>query len=98
MTDELERVSYNVEKLIAKLQKRYPEYDFSQPIRPNRVHRCVTKNDRPGEYATDVEGNDFCIRQFKQTRDDNPYVYEIKTCYAILRTKQQKDDTKNGAF
>ena len=98
MTDGLERVSYNVEKLIAKLQKRYPEYDFSQPIRPNRVHRCVTKNDRPGEYATDVEGNDFCIRQYKQTRDDNPYVYEIKTCYAILRTKQQKDDMKNGAF
>ena len=56
------------------------------------------KNDNPKEWATDMDGNDFCIKQYKEVTEENWTIYKIKTCYAVIRTAEQKELMKKGAF
>ena len=99
---ELEQVNYNVQKLVKRLQKRFPDYDFSQPAPLDR--RC--KKSITGKclkvkhltYATDYDGNDFCIEQIKLADEDNPYAHKVITCNAIIRTKEEKELAKKGNF
>tara|TARA_R100000742_G_C4259042_1_gene76889 strand:+ start:711 stop:1016 length:306 start_codon:yes stop_codon:yes gene_type:complete len=101
MSEGLEKISYSADKLVKRLEKRFPHYDFSQPAPRNFVHMCNigrTTNERPKEYATDMDGNDFCIKQYKEVTEDNWTIYKIKTCEAIIRTKEQKELYKKGQF
>jgi hypothetical protein len=99
---ELEPINYNVQKLVERLQKRFPDYDFNQPAQIDR--RC--KKSYTGQcpvvkhssYATDTDGNDFCIKQIKVALADNPYAHNVITCNAILRTKQEKELAERGNF
>ena len=45
-----------------------------------------------------MDGNDFCIKQYKEVTEENYHIYKIKTCYAILKTRQEKELMKKGAF
>ena len=98
MSEELELISHGLDKVINKLQKLYPNHDFTKKSKPRKKHFCSLKNDNPKEYATDMEGNDFCIQQYKEVTEENYHIYKIKTCYAIIRTAKQKELMKKGAF
>ena len=94
----MEHISSNLEKVVNKLQERYPNHDFTEKSKPRRKHFCSLKNDKPKEWATDMDGNDFCIKQYKEVTEENWTIYKIKTCEAIIRTKEQKELMKKGAF
>jgi len=94
----VEHISSNLEKVVNKLQERYPNHDFTEKSKPRRKHFCSLKNDNPKEWATDMDGNDFCIKQYKEVTEENWTIYKIKTCEAIIRTKEQKELMKKGAF
>jgi len=94
----VEHISSNLEKVVNKLQERYPNHDFTEKSKPRRKHFCSLKNDKPKEWATDMDGNDFCIKQYKEVTEENWTIYKIKTCEAIIRTKEQKELMKKGAF
>ncbi len=94
----MEHISSNLEKVVNKLQERYPNHDFTEKSKPRRKHFCSLKNDNPKEWATDMDGNDFCIKQYKEVTEENWTIYKIKTCEAIIRTKEQKELMKKGAF
>tara|TARA_R100000479_G_scaffold57784_1_gene27445 strand:- start:5 stop:172 length:168 start_codon:yes stop_codon:yes gene_type:complete len=49
-------------------------------------------------YATDSDGNDFCIKQIKLTKEENPYAHTVITCNAIIKTKQEKELEMKGIF
>ena len=94
----MEHISSNLEKVVNKLQERYPNHDFTEKSKPRRKHFCSLKNDNPKEWATDMDGNDFCIKQYKEVTEENWTIYKIKTCEAIIRTKKEKELMKKGAF
>jgi len=98
MSNELEPISFKLDKIVNKLQKRFPDHDFTVESKPRRKHFCSLKNDSPTEWATDMDGNDFCIKQYKEVTEENYHIYKIKTCYAILKTRQEKELMKKGAF
>lgn len=100
--DDLENPSINVQRLVERLQKRFPNHDFSQPAQIDR--KCKKSFDgkcpivKHLEYATDTEGNDFCIKQLKLADENNPYAHTLITCHAIIRTKEEKELAKKGIF
>tara|TARA_Y100000004_G_scaffold151720_1_gene174547 strand:- start:777 stop:1082 length:306 start_codon:yes stop_codon:yes gene_type:complete len=99
---DLEKASVNVQKLAKRIQKRFPDYDFSQPAPLDR--RCKKSYDgncpvqKHLNYATDSDGNDFCIKQIKLTKEENPYAHTVITCNAIIKTKQEKELEMKGIF
>ena len=99
---ELDNPSINVQKLVKRLAKRFPDYDFDQPAQLDT--RCKQSIDgrckilKHLSYATDQDGNDFCIKQIKIVHEDNPYAHKVITCSAILKTKEQKDLETKGIF
>lgn len=100
--EELEQGSINVQRLVERLQKRFPNHDFSQPAPLDKRCKKSTTGICPVskhlEYAIDTDGNDFCITQIKLRNEKNPYAHTVITCNAIIRTKQEKDLAKKGIF
>ena len=100
--EELEQASINVQRLVERLQKRFPNYDFSQPAQLDK--RCkksttgVCPISKHLEYATDFDGNDFCIKQIKLADENNPYAHTVVTCNAIIKTKEENELAKKGNF
>ena len=99
---ELAQISYKVQGLLDRLQKRFPGYDFSKPAPADRKCKksitgvCPVKEHL--SYATDLDGNDFCIKQVKIVKEDNPYAHTVITCNAIIRTKEEKELSEKGNF
>lgn len=100
--EELEQASINVQRLVERLQKRFPNYDFNQPAQLDRRCKKSTTGVCPVskhlEYATDIDGNDFCIKQIKLADENNPYAHTVVTCNAIIKTKEEKELAKKGIF
>ena len=100
--EELEQASINVQRLVKRLQKRFPKYDFSQPAQLDRRCKKSTTGICPVskhlEYATDIDGNDFCIKQIKLANESNPYAHTVVTCNSIIKTKEEKELAKKGIF
>tara|TARA_E500000318_G_scaffold27966_1_gene28190 strand:- start:1719 stop:2024 length:306 start_codon:yes stop_codon:yes gene_type:complete len=100
--EELEQASINVQRLVERLQKRFPNHDFSQPAPLDKRCKKSTTGVCPVskhlEYATDTDGNDFCIKQIKLADENNPYAHTIITCNAIIKTKEEKELAKKGIF
>jgi hypothetical protein len=100
--EELEQASINVQRLVERLQKRFPNHDFSQPAPLDKRCKKSTTGVCPVskhlEYATDTNGNDFCIKQIKLADENNPYAHTIITCNAIIKTKEEKELAKKGIF
>ena len=100
--EELEQASINVQRLVERLQKRFPNHDFSQPAPLDKRCKKSTTGVCPVskhlEYATDTDGNDFCIKQIKLADENNPYAHTLITCHAIIKTKEEKELAKKGIF
>ena len=100
--EELEQASINVQRLVERLQKRFPNHDFSQPAPLDRRCKKSTTGICPVskhlEYAIDTDGNDFCIKQIKLVDEKNPYAHTVITCNAIIKTKEEKELAKKGNF
>jgi len=103
MTDsDLENTSINVKGLVERLQKRFPNHDFTKkaPL-DTKCKRSIDGNCPIVEhltYATDMDGNDFCIKRIKIRDDNNPYLHKEITCNAVIRTAEQKRLAKKGGF
>ena len=90
----LEKGNLNIEKLKAKLQERYPNYDFDKPAPLDRrckvveeVRTCTKIDERP--LIIDNNGNEVCVYLFKQQVDNSIYGVE-KRCHAVVTTKEER--------
>jgi hypothetical protein len=99
---ELENTNINVRGLVERLQIRFPNHDFtkSQPLdtRCKKSFDGKCKIVKHLTYATDMDGNDFCIERIKIRDDNNPYLHKEIVCNAIIRSAEQKRLAKKGGF
>ena len=100
--EDLQPISFNVDKLRTKLQERYPDYDFSKP--PPKDRRCkITTKDKcplPYEDRTIIYQDDdlVCAYVYKLQDPNVPHKYEKKHCMAVLKTKEELLKERKGAF
>jgi len=92
--------SFNINKLVEKLQKIYPDYDFSKKPPLDRKCKVVegnkpcTKKDVRDVYL-DSDGNERCAFLFKQV-GDTPFAVEQKGCHAIITTPEERKRYEQG--
>ena len=83
-------ISIDVDKLKAKLQKRYPNYNFDIPPPPDTRCKKEYECKKLGNITyADKEGNIYCGRRYKQTEEENPYKWEYRECHALLKPGEQ---------
>ncbi len=83
-----EGISIDVEKLKAKLQKRYPNYNFDVPAEPDTKHKspsCLNNK----QFYTDIEGNTYCGTRYKEVEKDNYHKWTYKVCHALVEKADQ---------
>ena len=83
-------ISINVDKLKAKLQERFPNHNFDIPPPPDT--KCKQKYDckKLGNITySDKEGNIYCGKRYKQTKEGNIYQWEYRECHALLKRAEQ---------
>ena len=92
--------SFNVDKLVKKLEKLYPEYDFSKPPPLDRKCKvvesgkiCNKKAVRP--IYTDADGNERCGFMYKQV-GDTPYAFVKRECHAVITTPEERVTYEQG--
>jgi len=90
--------TFAVEKLKARLQEKFPNYNFDVPSEPDTkcksAHYCKTNTIK----YTDTEGNLYCGLRFKLQDDNNPYAWEWATCHALLEKKKVKNNDQELPF
>jgi hypothetical protein len=97
----LEEPSINVQKLKAKLQKRYPDYNFDVPAMPDTTCRMKGKCPSSKQVYFDNDGNYFCGEQVEVITDLRSMKKEKRECGAFLvdlsirksEEKRRKNDT-----
>jgi len=97
----LEEPSINVQKLKAKLQKRYPDYNFDVPAMPDTTCRMKGKCPSSKQVYFDNDGNYFCGEQVEVITDLRSMKKEKRECGAFLvdlsirksKEKRRKNDT-----
>jgi hypothetical protein len=97
----LEEPSINVHKLKAKLQKRYPDYNFDVPAMPDTTCRMKGKCPSSKQVYFDNDGNYFCGEQVEVITDLRSMKKEKRECGAFLvdlsirksEEKSRKNDT-----
>jgi hypothetical protein len=97
----LEEPSINVQKLKAKLQKRYPDYNFDVPAMPDTTCRMKGKCPSSKQVYFDNNGNYFCGEQVEVITDLRSMKKEKRECGAFLvdlsirksEEKRRKNDT-----
>jgi hypothetical protein len=97
----LEEPSINVQKLKAKLQKRYPDYNFDVPAMPDTTCRMKGKCPSSKQVYFDNDGNYFCGEQVEVITDLRSMKKEKRECGAFLvdlsirksEEKSRKNDT-----
>lgn len=76
---------FDVDKIKARLQKRFPTHNFNVPAPPDT--RCKSQfycKDNDIRY-TDTDGNLYCGLRYKEADDKDPYKWEWKVCHALLK-------------
>lgn len=97
----LEEPLINVQKLKAKLQKRYPDYNFDVPAMPDTTCRMKGKCPSSKQVYFDNDGNYFCGEQVEVITDLRSMKKEKRECGAFLvdlsirksEEKRRKNDT-----
>ena len=84
-----EGISINVEKLKAKLQKKFPNYNFDIPPEPDTKHKSPHDCLNNTVFYTDVEGNKYCGARYKESDKDDVYKWEYKVCHALVKKADQ---------
>ena len=89
----------NLNKLIEKIKARYPNHNFDIPPPPDT--KCKQEYDckKLGNITyRDMEGNIYCGKRYKQTKENNPYNWEYKECHALLEKARPEDKQKELPF
>lgn len=97
----LEEPSINVKKLKAKLQKRYPDYNFDVLDMPDTTCRMKGKCPSSKQVYYDNNGNYFCGQQVEVVTDLRSMRKEKRECGAYLvdlsikkaEEKKRRNDT-----
>lgn len=98
---DLERAgeSINIEKLKARLQKRFPDYNFDVPAPPDTKCKAPFYCEQNEIKYSDMEGNLYCGYRYKLTDEKNPFTWEWKVCHALLepvdiQAKHKQDEVE----
>ena len=92
-------VSINVDKLKAKLQERFPNYNFDIPPPPDTRCKKEYECKKLGNITyADKEGNIYCGRKYKQTKEGNYHQWEYKECHALLKRGKQGGEQQEIPF
>lgn len=106
MSEDLTPVNLDVGGLIKKLEKRFPDYDFSKPPKPDTRCKITTKDKCPidvfeknqSNTLLDIDEELVCGVRYKLQDEDNPYRYEERTCMAVLRTEAERQVYEQKGF
>jgi hypothetical protein len=82
--------SFAVDKLKAKLQKKYPNQNFDLPAPPDRKHKAPYLCKDNKIFYEDINGNVFCGNRFKKQDDVNPYKWDWAVCHALVKSDNEK--------
>jgi len=80
----------NLEKLVIRIKERYPNHNFDIPPAPDT--KCKQEYDckKLGNITySDKEGNIYCGKRYKQTKEENIYQWEYRECHALLKPGKQ---------
>lgn len=97
----LEEIGSNegLKKLVERIKKRFPDYNFDIPAGYDTTHKApyLCKSNTQTYY--DNEGNVFCATRYKLTSESNPHAWTWATCNALISKldeqkvyKEQQDD------
>tara|TARA_R110002072_G_scaffold118530_3_gene250259 strand:+ start:2217 stop:2525 length:309 start_codon:yes stop_codon:yes gene_type:complete len=88
----LEEIGSNesINKLLDRIKKRYPTYNFDIPAEPDRTHKApyLCKDNKDTYY--DNEGNVFCATRYKLVDEHNPHAWTWATCHALVSTLDEQ--------
>jgi hypothetical protein len=100
--EDLQPISFDVDKLRAKLEKKFPDYDFSKPAPKDRRCKITTKDECPLSYEdrTLIYQDDdlVCVYKYKLQDPVISHKYEEKYCMAVLKTKEELENESKGVF
>tara|TARA_R110000751_G_scaffold4612_2_gene22380 strand:- start:1109 stop:1429 length:321 start_codon:yes stop_codon:yes gene_type:complete len=96
-----EGLPFNIKKLVGRLQKKFPDYDFTKSIEIDRKCKVVIVGKKCSKESTrithmDMDGNELCGHMYKLQDENNPYRYENVTCNAVIATKEEKKKYEQG--
>ena len=92
-------ISIDVDKLKAKLQKRYPNYNFDIPPPPDTRCKKEYECKKLGNITyADKEGNIYCGKRYKQTKEGNYHQWEYRECHALLKQGKQGGEQQEIPF
>lgn len=76
--------SAGLQRLVDRIKKKYPNYNFDVPTEYNTQHKSpyLCKDNKITHY--DTEGNIFCGTRYKLKDEVNPYTWEWATCNALI--------------
>ena len=91
--------SINIKKLKARLQKKFPDYNFDVPAPPDTKCKAPFYCEQNEIKYIDTEGNLFCGLKYKLTDEKNPFTWEWKVCHALLepvdiQAKHKEDEVE----
>ena len=91
--------SINVDKLKEKLKEKYPNYNFDVPPVPDTRCKKEYECKKLGNITyADKEGNIYCGRRYKQTKEGNYHQWEYKECHALLKRGKQGGEQQEIPF
>ena len=92
--------NFKIDKLIGKLQKKFPDYDFSKPAPLDRKCKVVVEGKKCNQTDKityfDLDGNECCGHSFKLQDENVPHAYENRTCNAVLSTAEERKQFEQG--
>jgi|SRR5210317_871806 hypothetical protein len=87
--------SEGLKRLVERIKKRFPDYNFDIPAEPDTTHKApyLCKSNTQTYY--DNDGNVYCATRYKMTDEKNPYAWTWATCNALVGTKDKQESYKN---
>tara|TARA_R100001015_G_C4593584_1_gene148913 strand:+ start:393 stop:695 length:303 start_codon:yes stop_codon:yes gene_type:complete len=76
--------SDSLKKLVRRIKKKFPDYNFDVVPEPDRKHKAPSLCKSNTINYTDTEGNLFCGQRFKLVNDSG-VGYTWTTCHALIR-------------
>ena len=87
----LEQAGSNLDKIIAKVKEKYPNYNWDIPPAPDT--KCKSQfgcNKLLNITYYDKDGNVFCGKKYKLVSDEKkPWSWEYRECHALLKKAEQ---------
>ena len=87
--------SEGLKRLVQRIKKRFPDYNFDIPAAPDRTHKApyLCKDNKDTYY--DNDGNVFCATRYKLVSESNPHAYTWATCHALISTLDEQQVYKD---